>query len=138
MTKGVTVKADVLEKARGLSFGPPASMTREEDPAQTQRFSPEELNELLQVRPSKISRRKIFYVGIFTAFLAGIVSGHRPVRPPPLPPPVQYRVQVKTLTAQDLPVPVQQPKERRLLRLNRKKTADIKKPLFATKSEEQQ
>jgi hypothetical protein len=128
-----TVKGDVLENARGSFLGAPVSVTRDDDPKQTRRFTPAELDSL--IGQTKRSVRAYYVgVGILCAFTVGATAGafstHRDERVPTLPPPVRPTTATRTLVARDLPSAAPTSSARpRLLR--KRPTVDVKQPLFS-------
>lgn len=113
----------------------PVSVTRddEDDPKQTRRFTPAELEAL--VGKAKRSVRDYYVgVGVLCAFTvgatAGVFSGHRTERVPPLPPPVRPTSVTRTLVATELPSAAPTSSGRpRLLR--KRPRVDVKQPLFS-------
>lgn len=128
-----TLKADVLEKAKGLSLGAPVSVTRDDDPKQTRRFSPAELNSL--IGQAKRSVRAYYVgVGVLCAFTvgatAGVFSGHRSEPVPSLPPPVRPMLVTRTLVAREIPSAAPTSSVRPPL-LRKRPRDNIKQPLFS-------
>lgn len=129
-----TLKSDVLRNARGLSLGAPVSVTRDDDdPKQTRRFTPAELESL--IGPAKRSVRAYYVrVGVLCAFTvgatAGVISVHRPERVPPLPPPVRPMLVTRTLVARELPSAAPTSSARHRL-LRKRPMVDVKQPLFS-------
>lgn len=129
-----TLKADVLANAKGLSLGAPVSVTRDDDdPKQTRRFTPAELDSL--IGQAKRSVRAYYVaVGVLCAFTigatAGVFSSHRSEQVPPLPPPMRATTRARTLVARELPSATPMSSVRpRLLR--KRPMVDVKQPLFS-------
>lgn len=113
----------------------PVSVTRDDDddPKQTRRFTPAELESL--VGQAKRSLRGYYVgVGVLCAFTVGATVGafslHRSEQVPPMPPPVRPTVVTRTLVATELPSAAPTTSARpRLLR--KRPRADVKQPLFS-------
>ena len=128
-----TLKADVLKNARGLSLGAPVSVTLDDDPKQTRRFTPAELDSLIGHAKRSV---RVYYVGVgvLCAFTVGatigVFSGHRTERVPPLPPPVQPTLVTRTLVAREIPSAAP-PSSARPRLLRKRPMVDVKQPLFS-------